>query len=268
MATRIWHQSFTVLENLPAYAAALDAHFKSVARPDTEIVLHGMHRDTYLTNYPGTDIRYTYLQTLHANQFVWNGIRAEEGGFDVYAIMSLCDPMMEEARSVLDIPVVGYGESAMLAATMLGRKFGVLLFIPELAEQFSRKVQLAGLSPRFAGASHAGFTFNDVLEGFANPGPLIQRFTEAARQMIRTGADVIIPGEAPMCVLLARNGIDRIDGVPVLDGLATAVKMAESMAELRRTSGIAHSRLGHYNEKPERGRVKELLKFYFGSLSS
>ena len=86
--------------------------------------------------------------------------------------------------------------------------------------------------------------------------------------MIRTGADVIIPGEAPMCVLLARNGIDRIDGVPVLDGLATAVKMAESMAELRRTSGIAHSRLGHYNEKPERGRVKELLKFYFGDLPS
>lgn len=44
MAIRIWHQSFTVLEKLPAYAGALAQHFKRVARPDTEVVMHGMHR--------------------------------------------------------------------------------------------------------------------------------------------------------------------------------------------------------------------------------
>ena len=268
MATRIWHQSFTVLENLPAYAAALEQHFKSVARPDTEVVLHGMHRDTYVTDYPGTDIRYSYLQSLHAQQFMWGGIRAEESGYDVYAIMSLCDPMMMETRSVIDIPVVGYGESAMLASTMLGEKFGVLLFIPELAAQFTRKVEAAGLASRFAGARHVGFTFSDVQAGYANPGPLIQRFEAAARAMIRDGADVIVPGEAPLCVLLARNGVNRIDGVPVLDGLAAAIKMAESMADLRRTSGVAVARAGHYSAQPPRERVKEMLKFYFGGLAA
>ncbi|WP_248914940.1 aspartate/glutamate racemase family protein [Pseudomonas moorei] len=32
---------------------------------------------------------------------------------------------------LLDIPVVGHGESAMLTACMLGRTFGVLVFIDE-----------------------------------------------------------------------------------------------------------------------------------------
>ena len=42
MAMKIWHQSFTVLSQLPPYAAALQAHFHKVARPDTEVVMHGM----------------------------------------------------------------------------------------------------------------------------------------------------------------------------------------------------------------------------------
>jgi len=42
MTIRIWHQSFTVLSDLGAYDQALRAHFRNVARPDTEIHLHGM----------------------------------------------------------------------------------------------------------------------------------------------------------------------------------------------------------------------------------
>jgi Asp/Glu/hydantoin racemase len=36
--------------------------------------------------------------------------------------------------------VVGRGESAMLTACMLGRTFGVLVFIDELAEQVKRPI--------------------------------------------------------------------------------------------------------------------------------
>ena len=71
-----------------------------------------------------------------------------------------------------------------------------------------------------------------------------------------------------MCVLLARNGINRVDGVPVLDGLAAAIKAAEGMVDLRRTSGLAGARTGHYSDQPPRQRVKEMLKFYFGDLAS
>jgi hypothetical protein len=38
--------------------------------------------------------------------------------------------------------------------------------------------------------------------------------------------------------------------------------MAESMVDLRRTSGSAPSRHGYFMEKPPRERVKELLELY------
>ena len=76
---RIWHQSFTVLQDLGAYDAALKAHFRRVARPDTEIVMHGMVPGTYQTNYPGNDIRHAGLQHLHSMQFLRAGLRRAVG---------------------------------------------------------------------------------------------------------------------------------------------------------------------------------------------
>src|SRR3990172_12015999 len=176
MGIRIWHQSFTVLDNLPAYAAALQEHFAKVARAGTQVVLHGMHAQTYRTNYPGNDIRYAYFQYLHGQQFVLGGIAAEEQGYDAYAIMSIPEPALRETRSVLDIPVVAYGESSMLTATMLGERTGVLLFIEEMAPQIEENARRVGLAARFGGARYVGFGFNDVLAGDSNPAPLLEKF--------------------------------------------------------------------------------------------
>jgi len=262
MGIRIWHQSFTVLEQLPAYETALRGHFARVARRDTEVVLHGMHPQTYRTNYPGTDIRHAYFQHLHTQQFVLGGIAAEEAGYDAYAIMSIPEPGLREIRSLIDIPVVGYGESAMLTATMLGERTGVLLFIEEMAPQIRENAARVGLADRLAGVRFVGFTFNDVLKGYDEPASLLERFHAAARAMIKEGVDVIIPGEAPLCVLLQRHGVNRVDNVPVVDALGTTIKMAEVMADLRRSSGLAPARRGYFMEKPPRDRVKELLALY------
>lgn len=262
MAMRIWHQSFTVLQDLAAYDKALRAQFKKVARPDTEIVMHGMHPGTYQTNYPGNDIRYDLIQRLHGAQFLMAGIQAEEEGFDAYAISTLPDVMLRETRAALNIPVVGYGESAMLTSCMLGRKFGVMVFIEQLQPQIEFNVQQYGLMERFSGVRHVGFVFNDVLKAFDKPDELIERFHKSARALIADGADVIIPGEAPLCVLLAHNGINRVDDVPVMDSLGAWVKMAESMVDLRRASGLSPARKGYYQEQPPRERIKELLEFY------
>jgi hypothetical protein len=37
--------------------------------------------------------------------------------------------------------------------------------------------------------------------------------------------------------------------------------MAESMVDLRRSSGLAPARTGYFTEKPPRERVKELIEF-------
>lgn len=262
MAMRIWHQSFTVLEQLPAYAAGLQAHFGKVARPDTEVVMHGMHPQTYKTNYPGVDIQYNYVQYLHGQQFVMGGIAAEERGYDAYAIMTIPEPGLRECRSILDIPVVAYGESAMLTACMLGERIGVLNFIEGMRGVIDENVRRMGLATRYVGAHYVGFGFNDVLAAYDKPAALLERFREAARGLIRQGADVIVPGEAPLNLLLANNGVNRVDEVPVVDSLAATVKMAETMVDLRRSTGVSPSRTGYYTAQPPRERVKELLELY------
>ena len=262
MAMRIWHQSFTVLEQLPAYAERLQEHFRKVARPDTEVVLHGMHARTYRTNYPGTDISHNYMQYLHGQQFVLGGIAAEEAGYDAYAIMSIPEPALRETRSIVDIPVVGYGESSMLLARMLGERMGALIFIEGMTPVIEENAARIGLSSKFAGARFVGFTFNDVLKAYEEPAELLERFFDAARAMIKDGVDVIIPGEAPLCALLMKHGISRVDDVPIVDALGATIKMAETMVDLRRSSGLAPARGGYYTGKPPRERVKELVELY------
>ena len=262
MAMRIWHQSFTVLEQLPAYADRLQEHFRKVARPDTEVVMHGMHPKTYRTNYPGTDISHNYMQYLHGQQFVLSGIAAEEAGFDAYAIMSIPEPALRETRSIIDIPVVGYGESSMLVARMLGERMGALIFIEGMIPVIEENAARVGLAGKFGGARFVGFTFNDVLQAYEEPSSLIERFHTAARAMIRDGVDVIIPGEAPLCALLMKHGVTRVDNVPVVDALGATIKMAETMVDLRRSSGLAPARGGYYTGQPPRERVKELVALY------
>lgn len=262
MAIRIWHQSFTVLEQLPAYAERLKEHFKKIARSDTEVVMHGMHPNTYRTNYPGTDIRHAYMQHLHGQQFVLGAIAAEEAGFDAYALMTIPEPALREIRSLIDIPVVGYGESSMLTARMLGERMGVLLFIEEMAPIIEENAARIGLQTKFGGARFVGFTFNDVLKAYDDPAKVIERFNDSARALIRQGIDVIIPGEAPLCALLMKHGVNRVDDVPVLDALGATIKMAEMMVDLRRSSGLALARHGYFTDKPPRERVKELMALY------
>jgi allantoin racemase len=152
---KIWHQSFTVLGDLGPYQQALKAHFARVARPDTQIDMHGMAPGTYSSNYPGSDIRHAALFHLHGMQFMQAAVLAQAQGYDAYSISTLPDPALREIRALVDIPVVGYGESAMFTACLLGRKFGVLVFIEDFNELLAQNAESYGLSSRFAGAAPA-----------------------------------------------------------------------------------------------------------------
>jgi allantoin racemase len=202
------------------------------------------------------------IQHLHASQFLLGALAAERDGFDAFAIMSIPDVGLTEARALVDIPVVGYGESAMLTACMLGARFGVLTFIEDLPELIADNAARYGLRERCAASRPAGFAFRDVLAGFADPAPLIERFQASARELIRAGADVIIPGEAPLNVLLAMNGVNRVDDCPVVDAIGATIKMAEALVDLRRASGVMPSRKGYFRRKPPAERIDELLAFY------
>jgi allantoin racemase len=261
MGLRIWHQSFTVLSDLAAYDEALRDHFRRVARPDTVIDMHGMREGTYRTNYPGDDIKHVGFQFLHSIQFLQGALLAERQGYDAYALSTLPEPGLREIRALVNIPVVGYGECAARAAVGNGRKFGALVFIPELAELYRDNVRRHGLGCRLVGACDVGFRFTDVLAGFDTPGPLIDRFRDAARALIAKGAEAIVPGEAPLNVLLAMNGVRDVDGVEVIDSLGAWVRTAEAAVDERRTS-MTDAGTGYFGAIPDAVRRDEILGFY------
>ena len=263
MAMRIWHQSFTVLEDLAPYADALRSHARKVLRADSELVLHGQMPGTYPSNYPGDDIGYGYTYWIHGNQWVAAARQAEGEGYDAYAMCTLPNPMLRECRAMVDIPVVGLGETVFHTATMYGQRFGVFVFIDRMVPLYQEQMRLYGLDSRCAAIRASGLSFKDVLTGFSDPEPVIEMILEAARKMIREdGADVIIAGEVPMNMLLACNGISRVDDVPIMDSFAITLKMTELMVDMQRTTGILPSRHGFMNSVPSKERLDEVAAFY------
>jgi allantoin racemase len=262
MAMRIWHQSFTVLQELGPYADALNSQVARLTRPDTEVVLHGMAAGTYPTNYPGTDIIHCVPQYLHGTQFLAGALKAQKDGYDAFLLCTLPEPALQEIRSMLDIPVVGYCESALHTASYLGRRIGILSFIEDMIPLVEANVHQHGFTSRFGGIRHVGFAFPDVLQGFTDPAPLLERFKTAARKLIAEGVDVIIPGEAPLCTLLSQQGLSRVDGVPIIDAFATSLATAEMMVDLRRKLGLSVNRRGYYFAPPDPARTEQLLEFY------
>ena len=259
---KIWHQSFTALGDLPAYQQAIETHIRKVVNPGTEVVMHGVREGTYPSNYPGTDISYAALYTMHASQWFSQAIKAQDEGFDAYAMCTLPNPYIREIRSLVDMPVVGYGEVNIHMACMLGQRFGLMLFIDRMVPLYQEQIGLYGVASRCAGVRPVGFTFHDVLKAWNDPGELIERFERSAIELIEQGADVIIPGEMPLNILLATHGINRVRDVPIMDGIAVTLKMAEMQVSLRQTVGLSQSRHGWMNANPPRERVDEVMAFY------
>lgn len=150
----------------------------------------------------------------------------------------------------------------MHMASMLGTKIGIVNFLEPLAVQLRFNAQQYGLDQKLGPIVQADIGFYDILEGFKNPEPIINRFEKAARQAIGEGADVIIPGEGPMNIFLATFGVHRIDDVPIVDSFGSGIKLCESLVDLQRISGMKMTRKGYYHAQPPRDVVEKLRQHY------
>lgn len=259
---KIWHQSLTSIEEIPEYRDAVINHILKIARPDVDVVLHGMSKDTYPAQYPGHFITYNYLQSLHKEQFIRNALIAEKAGYDAVFIGTIPDVGLIEARSLVDIPVIGYGQASMHIASMLGSKIGIVNFLAPLVDQLRFNAAQYGLAQKVGPIVQAHIGFYDILQGFKNPEPIIEKFTAATKEAIAQGADVIIPGEGPMNIFLATHNIHHIEDVPIVDSFGVGIKMCESLVDLQKVSGMTMTRVGYYNEKPPADIVEKLRKHY------
>jgi allantoin racemase len=259
---RIWHQSFTVLDHVPHYRDALARHLSAVALPGTEIDFHGMAPGTYPSDYPGVHIGYAYMAGLHKEQFVRAAQQAQAEGYDAFLIGTIPDTGFEECSAVVDIPVVSFGNASVALAATLGSRVGIVHFIPELRDQIRRNVRTYGYSDLVGPVVQVDTAFHDIMAAYDDPAPLIAAFERAARAAVEQGADVIVPGEGPLNIFLADQGISRVDDVPVVDSLGTCLALAEMRGAQYRRTGLRPARRGFYRAQPPAGAIDAARTFY------
>jgi Asp/Glu/hydantoin racemase len=259
---KIWYQSLFDAGRLPAYFDGIRQRAASVARAGTEIHLHGMPAGIYGDRTPAEAVVYPYIAALHAQNLIDNALRAEREGYDAFALGSVQEPAIEEPRSLVDIPVVGYGAAAMHFACLLGGRFVVIAFGERFDQMLDARVKRLGLAERALPTMLMERTsFADVGKGLDDARALVEAFSVTARKAIGLGAEAIIPGQLYLSEAIARAGVTRIDEVPVVDGLATTVKMAEAMADLKQL-GISVTRRGYTHARPPRDVLEQARKFH------
>ena len=70
---------------------------------------------------------------------------------DAYLIACFGDPGLDAARELAAAPVVGIGEAAYTAATLVGKRFGVITTLPRSIPALEEAIEARGLLPRLAG---------------------------------------------------------------------------------------------------------------------
>jgi allantoin racemase len=250
----LW-QSSTAIAGMPEYQNAIEAHAKKVLSSDFELTVRGVHAGT-------SDLHFMAFDFLNNWQLFDSVTKAEHEGYDAVAIGCFFDPILDELREIMNIPVMSLAEAGMLTACMLGKYFSVVSYVPQNNNKLiAELVHKNGLSDRASPFTSFDLPLTELEKGFINPKPVLERFEAAAREAVKRGAEVILPGCGCLNLVIINGGMHEVDGATVLDVSGALMKMTEMMVVLKEVSGTKVSRKGYY-EAPTQDQIQEVLKIY------
>ena len=170
---------------------------------------------------------------------------AERDGADACVIACFDDTGIDAARSIATGPVIGIGEAAAHVASLVSRRFCVVTTLACSVPILEDNLRRSGLSRLCASVRACDIP---VLGLEADPGTASERISaEIAASIADDGAEAIVLGCAGMADFAA--ALSRTHGLPVIEGVAAAVKLAEAIVAL----GVKTSKRGAYappREKP------------------
>src|SRR5436190_5816770 len=248
---KIWFQGATDRVHMAPYIAKVEAHLKSILDPDFSATFH--------TTTPPATTTHAITEYRIGRNLIKNAVEAEKQGFAAMVITHFQDAALAEVKSVVDIPVIGLGETTLLHSLTLGRKLGLVTINPIFIPWHEDQVVRYGLQSRVVGVRAVPATVADFIDAFASPKgleklkPLWER---ECRILLDAGADVIVPaGGLPMMLF----GGTEMDGAPVVNGITLIAKSAEMAVKLRQLGMAKVSRRSNYVKPPEKA-LKEFLE--------
>lgn len=165
-------------------------------------------------------------------------IAERAGEYDGVIIACYGDPGLYAARELSPVPVVGIAEASMLMACMVAHRFSVVTVLPRIRPMVEDVVARYGLTARCASVRATSLAVLDIER---DPDAAEREIAaEAARAIAEDGAEAICLGCAGMGPLDRR--VQDTLGVPVIDGVAAAVKLLEALCGY----GLATSRVAAF----------------------
>jgi allantoin racemase len=165
-------------------------------------------------------------------------IQASGDGFDAFLIACFSDPGLHAVRELTSAPVVGIGEAAYRAASMVAKRFAVITTLRRGIADLEDAIEAAGLSRQCAGVlaleipvAQQGSEFPETTERIVEVG-------RAAVAELGAGALVLACGGMADVATLVGDAV----GVPATNGVAIGALTAYGLWR----SGLRTSKRGAY----------------------
>lgn len=167
-------------------------------------------------------------------------VKANKEGMDAIVIDCACDPILEAAREISNIPVVGVRKAALHLALTLGTKFSVITVQGQsLVKCMEWGVRKEGLDGFCVGVRCLKMPVLDIAK---KPEEAQRELMEECRQAVKQdGADVIVLGCTGLSHEIDLKPIIDEVGVPVIDPFVIAVKTAALLVD----AGLSHSKVAY-----------------------
>ena len=205
----------------PSVSELIGSEARRVASPGTEI--------TMLTAPFGVAYIETRFEALIGAYAAATLVAEHATGHDAVIIAAFGDPGVPGIREVLDIPVVGMTEAALASVSLLGNRFSIVAISRRITAWYRESVEQNGLIGRLASIRSLDQPLRDIGAVQSDHAARLRELCTAVVE--EDGADAIILGGAPLAGL-ARSIAGEIP-VPVVDGVSSAVKHAETLVELK-----------------------------------
>jgi len=178
--------------------------------------------------------------------------KGETSGVSAHIIACFDDTGLEAARSLASAPVIGIGEAAFHLASLVAYRFAVVTTLSRSIPAIETNLVKYGLASRCVKVRACEVPVLALDDPASNASAQISAEIERARHEDR--AEAIVLGCAGMAELAVR--LTEQHGLPVIDGVASAVKLAEACSVL----GLKTSKTGAY--------ATPLPKAYLGAFAA
>jgi allantoin racemase len=231
--------------NLSAFVTAACAReAQASASPQTEIVA--------VTGEFGARIIGTRAENAIAQHGMLDLAAKHHAGCDAIVIAVSYDTALAALRELMPIPVVGMTEAALLTACMVGGRFGIVTLGPRGVPLYREVVEAYGLERRLAGIE----TIDAPASAYAAPETLVPAVLACCRTLVeRDRAECIVLAGAALAGM--QRSLQASVPVPLLDGIACAVRQAELLVRLALPKPTAGS-LARVNDRDSAGLSPDL----------